>query len=177
MLKYFLAPLILLVAFAFYEHGYRVEMRLREEQAMQVEAEHRAELAREQAEYQARVLAEARRAAEERARVEEEKRARRAAQEAAWNQLNHDYEQAVIDRDDRAQRSFDLSVTLRDEEDLHRRVRETLDRAREEKAFLENWLPVAETNLGRLRAFLQRVAAAELARKEAEAATSTKKRS
>ena len=75
----------------------------------------------------------------------------------------------MIDRDEQAQQSFDLSVRLRDEQDLRRRMEESLQRSREEKEFLENWLPMAQSNLERLTGFLQAVIDAEAARQAAAA--------
>ncbi len=172
---YLVVPIVCLIAFAFYYSGYREDAHAREEERLRLIAEAKAAEARERAEYQARVTREAREAAAEKARLAAERTAREQREKEEWEALNKELERVTLERDQVAQVSFDLSSSLRDEEDLLYRATMRLQSVKEEHKFLDEYMPSVTANRERLQAFLEEVDAARAASLAAQAATPRKK--
>jgi len=75
------------------------------------------------------------------------------------------------ERDAEAQHSFDLSSTLRDEQDLLERAKNRMSVLSEEKKFLDSYLPAARANRARIQSFLEQVEAAKKAATATPAST------
>jgi hypothetical protein len=164
---YLIAPLLLLAAFAFLYHGYRKEADAQALVLAQQKAEKEARETQERSAYQARVAEEARAAALEKQKAEAAKLAERQAREKAWEDLNREMENVTRARDDAAQKNFELSSTLRDEQDLLDRAKNRMRVLGEEKKFLDSYIPIARANRDRIQTFLTEVEAAEKAAAEA----------
>jgi len=169
---YLIAPLLLLAAFAFFYHGYRKEADAQAVVQAQEKAEKDAREALERTAYQNRVAEEARAAALEKQKAEAAKLAERQAREKAWEALSREMESSLGARDEAAQKNFELSSALRDEQDLLDRAKNRMSVLGEERKFLDSYIPIARANRDRIHTFLTEV---EAAQKAAAEAASTKR--
>ncbi len=169
---YLIVPLLLLAAFAFVYHGYRKEADAQAIVQAQQKAEKDAREALERTAYQNRVAEEARAAALEKQKAEAAKLAERQAREKAWEALSREMESSLASRDEAAQKNFELSSTLRDEQDLLDRAKNRMSVLGEERKFLDSYIPIARANRDRIHTFLTEV---EAAQKAAAEAASTKR--
>jgi transketolase len=164
---YLIVPLLLLAAFAFLYHGYRKEADAQALVQAQEKAEKDAREALERTAYQNRVAEEARAAALEKQKVEAAKLAERQAREKAMEALSREMDGVIGARDAAAQKNFDLSSTLRDEQDLLDRAKNRMIVLGEERKFLDSYIPIARANRDRIHTFLTEVEAAQKAAAEA----------
>lgn len=173
---YFIIPLILTVVFGFYYGGWNKEYIAAEEAKEQARLE---ELAKVEAEKMAYIQeqdkiarAEARKRAEEIQRKldqkkEEEQRIRTLAEQIL---------EAAEKRDIAAADAADARNATLDEQDHIERAQERLARLEEEKKFLNQYIPVANANVSRMRSLLTEVNRLEdEAAKAAQAAAQQKR--
>ena len=170
---YLIVPLLLLAAFAFYYHGYRKEADEMARQREIQKAEQAKLDAKEKAEYQAKINAEARQTALEKQRKEAEKQAIIDAEEKEYDGLQKEQVRVMNARDDAAQKSSELSSSLRDEEDLTLRAQNRISILADEKKFLDTYIPLSKANRDRFYAFLTKV---EETQKAVEAMEAAKKK-
>lgn len=173
---YFIIPLILTVVFGFYYGGWNKEYIAAEEAKEQARLE---DLAKAEAEKMAYIQeqdkiarAEARKRAEEIQRKldqkkEEEQRIRTLAEQIL---------EAAEKRDIAAADAADARNATLDEQDHIERAQERLARLEEEKKFLNQYIPVANANVSRMRSLLTEVNRLEdEAAKAAQAAAQQKR--
>lgn len=176
---YFAIPLLMLAVFAVYYVQFHKEMVAREQAAAREAAIQAEKEKQQQLEYQKEQAAKAKAEAEKQRAEEAAKQAKKEAEEKAWNDLNDQYDKMVQKRDEAAQNSYDLSATLRDEQDLLQRAESKMERLKEEQSFLERYLPAVTANRDRMMKFLQDIKNAEeaaaLAQQQAAAANNKRK--
>ena len=154
---YFIIPLVMLILFA----CYYVVFKTQDDERKRVEnAERQKEsdrIKKEQDEYHRKVMEEARYAAEKKAKDEKERKEKVKAQEEARKKLRDDRDNALVDREKKAKTLSNLREELYNETNLNEKAEEKLVRLKEEKEFLEHYLPLAEDNVKHLQDFLEQV--------------------
>lgn len=164
---YLIVPLLLLAAFAIYYHGYRKEADEMAKQRDIQQAQLAKQEAKEKAEYQLKVAAEAREVALEKARKAQAKQDQIDAEEKEYDDLNKEQVVVMNQRDEAAIKFSDLSTSLRDENDLIERAQNRMSILADEKKFLDTYIPLSKANRDRFSKFLTKV---EETKKEVEAA-------
>ncbi len=176
---YFIIPLVLTVVFGFYYGGWNKAHIAAEEAKEQARLE---QLAAEEAEKMAYIQeqdkiarAEARKRAEEIQRKLDQKK----EEEQKIRNLAEQIIEAAEKRDIAAAEASDARNATLDEKDLIERANERLKRLEDEKKFLNQYIPVANSNVTRMRSLLTEVerleAQAAQAAAAAAAATQTKR--
>ena len=164
---YLIVPLLLLAAFAVYFHSYSKEAaslaEVREKESAALKKQQDAE----RAAYQAQAAKEAREVIAAKNRAELVRQATIKAEEKEWEDLNKEYDDLTSERDDASIKSFDLTVELRGEEDRLATTKNRIEVLKNEKSFLDTYIPLSKANRDRIYAFLQKV---DEAKKAAEAA-------
>lgn len=173
---YFIIPLILTVVFGFYYGGWNKEYIAAEEAKEQARLE---DLAKAEAEKMAYIQeqdkiarAEARKRAEEIQRKLDQKK----EEEHRIRTLAEQILEAAEKRDIAAADAADARNATLDEQDHIERAQERLARLEEEKKFLNQYIPVANANVSRMRSLLTEVNRLEdEAAKAAQAAAQQKR--
>lgn len=154
---YFLLPILLVAAFAFYSADWNDSRRASQERAAQAAEAQAREDAAARAAYQARIQEEARAAAAEKTRAAAEKKAAIERDEARFEELEFLIGSASKQRDALSQRLYDETSIFYIEQDRRRRAEQNLERLQGEKTFLEAYIPRSLENQGELDANLDAV--------------------
>jgi hypothetical protein len=173
---YLIAPLLFLILFAFYYSSYRKEA----DAIAKAKEEQQAIISRQEAldrkAYQEKINKEAREAAEAKIKAANEKQAIIDAEEKEYDALNKEQVVVTNDRDAAAQKFYELSAQLRDENDLYERANNRISILADEKKFLDTYIPLYKANRDRLSAFLQKVEDTKKAVEAAQTAAAAAKR-
>lgn len=175
---YFIAPLVALLVFGgFYMNFAKGHAAREEAKKVAVRQEKEAKLRRE--------AEERRKAVEDALKLQEKRKAEKAEREER-DRLEKEARQAAIDARDKAFRDKDklartverLNKEITTEKDAIEKIENTKKLAREEEAFLRQYVKQAETNVKSLTEVLDKIAAADAARAaEAAAAAAAAKKS
>ena len=173
---YLIVPLLLLIAFAVYYHGYRVEADALTRQRDAAIAEINAKEARDRDVYQKKVAKEAREAALVKAKEAADKAATIKAEETEYEALSKEQVAVEDAKNNAAMKADDLTAQLREETDLTRRANDRISILADEKKFLDTYIPLYTANRDHLSAFLTKVEETKKAVEAAQAAAAATRR-
>ena len=169
---YLIIPLLLLIAFAVYYHGYRKEADVLAAQKQATLDAINQKAAIERKAFQEKLAKEARAEAQRKTEAAAAKARIEENEQKEYEALNRELAKVTAQRDEDSQKFFDLTMSLRDEQDLNTRAKTRISTLNDEKKFLDSYIPIAKESSDNISAFLKKVeetkAAVEAAAKAAK---------